>query len=576
MKKRIFLIFVLLTISFTVICALALTRVYYDFYSDNIKSELRAEASLIKDYLQSNPNNADYKTLVTKIDSEISPYTRISVIDATGSVLFDTDATAETLENHLNRPEVTSAQNTGSGEAVRYSATLGKDAYYYALKMDNSGFLRLSRQLESIRTVFSGIIPYVVIILLLLIIASLIAASFLTKSIVKPVNLIAERLDNPSDEQNGNLYDIPIYDEMIPFIRKIRMQNERINQQILTLKAERDTISDISANMREGLILLDQNKHIVSINNSASLMLHINPNHNHTGENISKLTRNVELLTFIDQTLAKNEEFSFTDENQGHYLRYYISPVGIARAERAEGVMILILDVSQEIKAEKVRQDFAANVSHELKTPLTSINGYAELISGGMIQNEADIQKSAAAIKKEAGRLLLLINEIMRLSEIESGLIDQDTMTQVYLPEILSETIHSLEPSMEAKKIRLKYSSEEITIKANRQMIFELLYNLIDNAVKYNQENGGISILIQKKEGFAQMIVSDTGIGIDPLHQERIFERFYRVDKSRSKQGGGTGLGLSIVKHVVEYHHGKIRLESAPGQGTTITVDLPE
>lgn len=576
MKKRIFLIFVFLSISITIICALALTKVYYDFYSNNIKSELRSEASLIRDYLQSNPDNTDYATYITKIDSEISPYTRITIIDATGTVLLDTDATAETLENHLNRPEIISAQDTGSGEAVRYSDTLGKDAYYYALKIDNSAFLRLSRQLESIRTVFSGIIPYVVIIPLLLIILSLIAAGFLTKSIIKPVNRIAESLDNTSEEQNNSLYDIPIYDELLPFIRKIREQKERINQQIITLKAERDTISDISANMREGLILLDQNKRIVSINNSSCLMLNINPGNNHIGETISKLTRNVELLNSIDHTLTQNKEYSFTDENRGHYLRYYISPVDIASHERAAGVMILILDVTQEIKAEKIRQDFAANVSHELKTPLTSISGYAEMISGGMIKNEADIKKSAAAIQKEAGRLQILINEIMRLSEIESGLIDQDTMTQIYLPDLLSETIPSLTPSMEAKKIHIDYTSEEISIKANRQMVSELLYNLIDNAIKYNKEGGRISVSIEKKDGFAQIIVSDTGIGIDPQYQDRIFERFYRVDKSRSKQSGGTGLGLSIVKHIVEYHHGKIRLESTIGQGTTITVDLPE
>ena len=576
MKKRIFLIFVLLTTFIAIIGTIALTKVYYDFYSDNIKAEIRTEAALIKENLAASFENSEgYPALLASTDREISPFTRITIINTTGKVLFDTDTNTTKLENHLTRPEIISAGKTGSGEAVRFSETLGKDAYYYALKLDDGSYLRLSRQLESIWTVFSAIIPLVIVILLLLLIFSFLAASFLTKMIIKPVNRVSERLDILLEAKDDDIYDIPVYDELIPFIHKIKLQKSKINQQIEILKAERDTIGSISTNMREGLILLDKNRHIIAINNSARSMLRIEQNNVYIGESIFSLTRNIELLATIENTLFRNEEKNFTDQSDGHYLRYYISPVNIDSEDKAEGVMIFILDVSNEVKGEKIRRDFAANVSHELKTPLTSINGFAEMISTGMIKDDDDIRKSAHSIQKEAARLLTLINEIMRLSQIESGLIEQEAMTDVYLPDILTETVHSLEHSLEARKVIIDYCAEELTIRANRQMIFELLFNLIDNAIKYNIENGTIKIAITKNDASARITISDTGIGIEPQHQERIFERFYRVDKSRSKQSGGTGLGLSIVKHIVEYHHGQISLQSVVDQGTTVTVDLP-
>ena len=577
MKRRILIIFILLTTFITIACTIALTKVYYDFYSNNIKEELRIESSIIENILNTTTvSDKTYNKVLQDIDADISRYTRITLIENDGTVIFDSQADVAALENHADRTEIIAAQENGSGEAIRYSATLGKDAYYYALKLNDGSYLRLSRQLESIWTVFSSTIPLLTGIIILILIFSFYISSRLTKIIINPVIKATEKIDSLLDRDENNIYNIPVYEELIPFIQKIKQQKGKINQQIRSLENERDKINSISHNMREGLILLDKNKHIISINNSALMMFQASTAIEYRGDSVFKLTRNIELLTALENTLANNEEISFTSQNHDdHYLRYYLSPVNINDKSKSEGVMIFILDVSNETRADKIRRDFAANVSHELKTPLTSINGFAEMIAGGMLKNDTDIKKSAASIQKEAKRLLVLINDIMRLSEIESGIIKQDTMENINLADILNEVLLSLDHALKAKSISLETAADDVMIKANRQMAFELFFNLIDNAIKYNKENGNITVKIQNESGQVKISVSDTGIGIAPKDQERIFERFYRVDKSRSKQSGGTGLGLSIVKHIVEYHQGDLSISSSPDQGTTVTVLLP-
>ncbi len=488
---------------------------------------------------------------------------RITLIAPDGKVLYDSDSELAYQENHLDRPEIAAAFSEGKGENMRHSDTLGLDLYYYAQKLPDGNVLRVSNQARSIGAVFVTIIPIMLFIVLLIFIVSMLAASRMTRRFILPIQKLAENINDPVEPEG--------YEELEPFIVKIRRQNRLIHEQVERLRAERDTISVITHNMNEGLILLDQSHNVLSVNSSALSLLGARPGE-YEGKNILMISRNTDLTACIADATEKGESGSLLLEKDGRSCRVSVSAV--YRGEEICGAIVLLLDVTEQQRAEKIRRDFTANVSHELKTPLTSISGFAEMIENGMVKGETDIQKFAGRIYQEANRLIVLTDDIIRLSRIEQD--GTPAKEPVELRELCDNVIRSLRFVSDRKQVELSVTGEPLTINGNPRMLEELVQNLCDNAVKYNLPGGRVDVSVRQDGSNAVLTVSDTGIGIPREYQKRIFERFYRVDKSRSKQTGGTGLGLSIVKHIVECHGGSIRLESTENVGTTITVCLPQ
>ena len=486
---------------------------------------------------------------------------RITIISQAGDVVFDTGHDQESMENHMDRPEFQQALAGGEGEDIRHSQTMGVDFYYYAKQLPSGEILRVSKQMSSIGGVFVSVIPMVAGIVLLVLVASFPAASQLTKKLLRPVEELASQLEQP---------DVTVkYAELQPFFVRIKEQNRTIREQMERLKEERDTIQTIISNMKEGMILLDGERTILSVNQSARLLLGT-PEGEYEGKNILLFSRDPELNQQIGLAL-QGEACSLLLSKNGRDVRIFISPV--EKGEALYGVILLLLDVTEQERAEKIRRDFTANVSHELKTPLTSISGFAEMIENGMVQQPEDIRKFSGRIHKEAGRLISLTEDIIRLSRIEEG--GAMELEPVDLLEVCRSVCNSLQFVASGRNISIQAEGEPCIVNGNAQMLEELFYNLAENAVKYNRENGSVVLKVARGAEEASVCVSDTGIGIPQEHQARIFERFYRVDKSRSKETGGTGLGLSIVKHIVERHGGRISLASTPGAGTSITVCLP-
>lgn len=487
---------------------------------------------------------------------------RITLIAPDGQVLYDSDSKLAYEENHGDRPEVAAAFQDGTGENIRRSDTLGLNSYYYAQILSNGNVLRVSNQMRSIGAVFVSIIPYLLLTILLIVFVSMFAASRLTHYLIRPIQHLSENMSD-TDQLVG-------YEELEPFIQKIRRQNTLIQEQFERLSSERNTISMITQNMNEGLILLDDSHNILSVNHSALSLLGAHQG-DYEGKNILTLSRNVDLSISVANAIDHGESESLMIEKDGRSCLVSVSAV--FREQEVCGAIILILDVTEQQRAEKIRRDFTANVSHELKTPLTSISGFAEMIKGGMVKDSSDIEKFSGRIYQEASRLIVLTDDIIRLSRIEQD--GTPDMKDVDMREICDRVIQSLQFVCEQKQVELSITGDHLNIQGNPRMMEELVQNLCDNAVKYNRPGGRVNIKLSKDSEFAKLTVADTGIGISKEHQTRIFERFYRVDKSRSKQTGGTGLGLSIVKHIVECHNGNIHLRSEENEGTTITVCLP-
>lgn len=566
MKKRIFVVLTAALMSSIIILCLSSTLIYYNFYKIQSENGIKALANLFVNTGFS-PDNLS-GDLIKNIPYEV----RITLIDSEGNVDFDTRKNLK-FENHLDREEVKEAFASGTGEATRKSDTLGKDAYYYAIKY--KGYvIRFSREFNNISSVFISVVPYVVVIAFALIVMSTVIASKLSESLIKPVNSLVESLNVL--KRNEKSVDVPEieYDELRPIARTIKDLSYELWGYIASLKEEKETISLITENMVEGMILLDNYLNILSVNKSAINIL----NHEFVldkTKNILQLTRNSEIISAIE-TVKSNKSPSasvtITTSNQKHYKVF----VNHAKSNNFVcGIIVLIVDVTESIKVEEIRRDFAANVSHELKTPLTTIKGFGEMLSAGIITDRSDISRYGSTICREAERLILLINDIIRLSEIEeAGSIKEKT--PVDLLECVEEAKNVLQKIAAEKGVSIEIDGESAVVSGNKSYLNELVLNLADNAIKYNNVDGHVWISVKNFDSKALLVVKDDGIGISKEHQERIFERFYRVDKSRSKQTGGTGLGLSIVKHIVNFHNGTISLKSEEGMGTEITVSLPK
>lgn len=536
------------------------------FYNFHVKNEIRA----LKDYGKIMSDILDPLDDITadSLRRNTDPNIRLTIIDLDGNVLFDNMANPQTMENHLDREEVKDALKFGEGEAVRNSATLDKNTYYYAVLLSKNSILRISRQGATIFSHFKNVLPFIFLIVFLILLLSLFTSSILTKKILEPVENVVKNMEEIVD--NRALNEFIVYDEIMPFIKKVENQKNQIKYNIKTLEEKAALMDVIASSMKEGFILIDENKKILSTNDSGIKLLQGDDNLSYYGDDFVKLSRSIKLHEALDKSIDTNSSEELILNLGEKYLTIYINPV--LSNDILIGLVILVVDFTQKYKLDLMRREFSANVSHELKTPLTSINGYAEIIESGMAKNE-DIKKFASTIRKEGVRLLNLIDSIIKLSRIEEEEYEKDFyIIDIY--DIGENTMDNLKLIAGKKNISLNLYGKSTFINGNKDMIAELIYNLLDNGIKYTPYGGNVNLEIKSEDGWAIIKVSDTGIGIPSSQQSRIFERFYTVDKSRSRKNQSIGIGLSIVKHIVEYHQGKIKLVSEINKGTEIIIKI--
>ena len=541
MKNRIFSSIFLLTIVSLVVACIALSAVFYLQVSQAMQMEVRERTAIIKDTVTDTGN----------FDPFIIPDMRLTLIAPDGAVLYDNEQAADTLANHTDREEVNEALEFGNGESLRFSDTLGQETYYYAVKLENGSVLRLAKTTSSIWGMLGGAVPVVFIVVLIMFAISYFLAGSLTKRIVNPINKV--RIDEDLS---------PPYDELAHFVKAIEEQREQIKHQLSDLQNRSHTIDAIMDSMSEGIILVNKKGSILSLNKSAADIFSVFDSVE--GQSILEILRDVELNESMRQALSGIRGELNLIHNEKTY-RVYFSPV------TDSGAIILFLDITEKSMAEKIRREFSANVSHELKTPLTTIYGNAEMLEGNMVK-ESDKALFYEKIKTEAARMITLIEDIIMLSRLDEN--TGEIVTQnIDLKAVAIDVIESLEAKAKEQNVTVSVSGGGV-FPANPSQMAELFHNLIDNAIKYNKPEGTVEIEICVSEVQATIIVSDTGIGIPEDEQDRVFERFYRVDKSRSKKTGGTGLGLAIVKHIVLAYDGSVELKSDVDKGTSVKVTL--
>lgn len=484
---------------------------------------------------------------------------RLTWIAPDGDVLYDTKADAEALENHDDREEVKEALENGEGRSTRYSATFMEKTMYYARRLDDGSVLRISTSRATVGLLAVGMIQPVLIVLVIAIVLSGLFASRLSKWIVKPLNQLD--LEHPLENDT--------YEELSPLLNRLNRQRGQIEDQIRDLKKSADEFEHITSSMKEGLVILDGEGDILSINPSARNIFETDENC--IGKDFLTVDRAVAMSAAVKDAWDTGHS-ELRAEHSGRIYQFDISRIDFEGEEL--GIVIIAFDITEQEKAEQNRREFTANVSHELKTPLQGIIGSAELIENGMVKQE-DMPRFIGHIRAEAQRLVSLIGDIIWLSQLDEG--QEMKREDVDLHSVALETAENLHDSAEKRGVKITVDGEKTVVNGVRNLMYEIIYNLCDNAVKYNVDGGKINIrTYSDADGSAVVSVADTGIGIEPEQQGRVFERFYRVDKSHSKASGGTGLGLSIVKHAVQYHGGKISLESEPGKWTTIRVIFPE
>ena len=484
---------------------------------------------------------------------------RITYIDQDGTVLFDNEADVSEMKNHSDRTEFQKAEKYGAGESSRYSDTLSEKTIYYALRLKDGTVLRVSGTQDSVLALVENLIFPLCGLLCLMLILSGIMASVISKRIVKPIN----ELDLESPEENQ------IYEELSPLLSKIHRQNREIQNQLELAKQQQEEFSLITENMQEGLIVIDKYTMILSANSSAWNLFHMD--RVCQGESVYCLDREEEFRHAIEQVLS-GEHTELVLKLNGSDIQLIANPV--IRDKKTEGAVVLLVNVTEKLERESLRREFSANVSNELKTPLTSISGFAEIMQGGLVKNE-DIPKFAGRIYKESQRLLQLVEDVIQISQL-----DEEKTPYVWEPvdvyQVCKSAFDSLKEKAYKMNVHLYICGESMKMEAIRTLLEEAVYNVCDNAIKYNRNDGSVSIFLEQTAQEVQIVVKDTGIGIPREDQDRVFERFYRVDKSHSKEIGGTGLGLSIVKHAVSTLDGSVGLGSEVGSGTEICMKFPK
>ena len=484
---------------------------------------------------------------------------RITWIAADGTVLYDSFADASALENHAARGEVQDALREGAGSSMRFSETNGETTYYYALRLDDGTILRISNTRYSlISLVLSMTAPLIVIFLIAIAICALIGTR-LSRQIVEPINRID--LDHPEQCR--------VYDELYPLLGKIQLQKHIIAEQIQQMQQQQQEFSAITKNMSEGFLVLDREGRILSYNDSLLLMLNLSAVAFHEKRDVLALPLDDSFRTAVLLALSGEHDERHMEANERHYL---IMANPVHSGETISGAVIVVLDHTEKENGDVMRREFTANVSHELKTPLTSISGTAEILKNGFVRPE-DVPHFADNIYREAQRLIALVEDIIKLSQLDENNVTLEK-SPVDLYDLSASVIERLAAPAQKRGVTMRLEGVHAEVCGIERILDEIIYNLCDNAIKYNRENGEVVLSVSKAEGHTRFTIRDTGIGIPPAHQERVFERFYRVDKSHSREIGGTGLGLSIVKHGVAYHDAALHLSSEPGRGTTVSIDF--
>ena len=484
---------------------------------------------------------------------------RITYINKDGTVLFDNKADADEMQNHKNRTEFQKAEKYGAGECSRYSDTLSEKTIYYALRLKDGTVLRVSGTQDSVLALVENLIFPLCGLLCLMLILSGIMASAISKRIVKPINELD--LESPKENQ--------IYEELSPLLSKIHRQNREIQNQLELAKQQQEEFSLITENMQEGLIVIDKYTMILSANSSAWNLFHMD--RVRQGESVYCLDREEEFRHAIEQVLS-GEHTELVLKLNGSDIQLIANPV--IRDKKTEGAVVLLVNVTEKLERESLRREFSANVSHELKTPLTSISGFAEIMQGGLVKCE-DIPQFAGRIYKESQRLLQLVEDVIQISQLDEEKTSY-TWEPVDVYQVCKNAFESLKEKAKRLNVHLYICGEYMKMEAVRTLLEEAVYNVCDNAIKYNRNDGSVSVFLTQTAQEIQIVVKDTGVGIPKEDQDRVFERFYRVDKSHSKEIGGTGLGLSIVKHAVGALKGSVILRSEEGNGTEIWMKFPK
>ena len=550
MTKRIFRAICLVALAVFLASVTLIMGILYDYFSQVQQDQLRIEAGLAARGVEEN-GAAYFEGLDTQ------SY-RITWIGADGTVLFDSKSDVNTMENHLEREEVKQAMASGFGHSARYSSTLMERLLYSAQRLEDGSVIRLAITQNSVLTIMLGLIQPVLLVSLVAVILALALASRVSKTVVRPLNEL--NLDEPLNNEG--------FDELSPLLRRIDSQQRQLKGQALELKQKKDEFLAVTSNMSEGLVLLNSSGTILSINNAALTIL--DADKSSVGQDILTVNRSLEMQKLLEEAKAgqrSETKLCLTGRE------YQLDASPIVSGGNIGGVALLLFDITERENAEQLRREFTANVSHELKTPLHSISGCAELMKNGMVKPE-DTVRFAGQIYSEAQRLINLIEDIIRLSRLDEGAEDMQR-ERIDLYALSASVIDSLGNEAKENKITVELCGGPAFIWGVRQLVSGMIYNLLDNAIKYNKANGSVKLSVSNEGEFSLLNVSDTGIGIPPEHQSRVFERFYRVDKSHSKEVGGTGLGLSIVKHSAMVHNAKIDLQSTPGKGTSITVRFP-
>lgn len=548
MTKKIFRTTLSASLGIVLVTILMIMGFLYNYFNHIQREQLRTQTALASQGISF--EGKDY------FENLKTSNVRITWVDNKGQVLYDTQSDAKHMKNHANRQEIKEAIKSGYGESTRWSATLTEKSIYAAQRLNNGTIVRLSVAQQTIFYLLLGMISPLAIIILLAIILSVLIARYIAKKVSEPLNNID--LDHPLSNDS--------YEEITPLLRRLDSHQAKIQHQKLLLQKRQKEFDTIISKIKEGMILLDDQARIVSINAEALKLFQINDDWH--GRFMMEVSRDLTLKDLIDQGLkGKKKEANIGIENN-HY-RVLVRPT--TDNNRVTGLVVLLFDVTDQLQMEQLQREFTANVSHELKTPLHVISGYSELLANQMVPNE-EVPQFAAKIHKESERLVKLVEDIINLSHLdEQEKLPQET---VKLYDLTQKVLEGLQAKADKKHIQINFNGEEAILRGNPVLLNSLVYNLCDNAITYNHEKGQVNVTLKNSPDTITLEVSDTGLGIAEKDKKRIFERFYRVDKSRSKIVGGTGLGLSIVKSALDFHNGSIKVDSHLGQGTTMTVLL--
>jgi len=549
MTSKIFKSILSVAIAVLMASLIIITGVLYQYFGTIQESQLKDELSLAAEATQ--------KLGESYLENLDSDRYRLTWVNVDGTVIFDSHADAAAMENHIDREEIKQALVSGSGSSTRQSSTLTEQTIYEATRLNDGSVLRISVSRSTALLLVVGMLQPLAIVLIFAIALSAWLAHRMAKRVVEPLNQLD--LDKPMEKE--------AYEELAPLLRRINAQHLEIKSQIQALQRKQDEFDQITGNMKEGLVLLDSMGRIIRINPAAKMLF--GAGIDCIGEDFLTIDRKQNMRLALEEAKTQGHA-DFRAKENGREYQFDLNRID--SDGNHHGTVILAFDISEQVNAEKHRQEFTANVSHELKTPLQSIIGSAELMQNGIVKDE-DVPRFMSHIRKEASRLVTLIDDIIRLSELDEG--TEMPHEDVSLKGLCEEVCETLADAAKLKGVSLEATGDDGVINGVRRLLYEVVYNLCDNAIKYNRSGGSVNVTVKQAPGEVLLCVQDTGIGISSEHQEKVFERFYRVDKSHSKLSGGTGLGLSIVKHAVQYHRGRISMESEPNKGTTVSVLFP-